>query len=295
MESIRAAALQFSVRPMKIDDNLDLAYSWIAKCHEQSKPSLIVLPESFTTGFTPSCTRGELWDAVDAIPGKLTDVAIGWARQFGAIICFPSYERGACKNVVYNSAALVSPDGLLGVYRKTHPFPTERIEGGGWTTPGQESFCVKTPLGAIGIVICYDGDFPELARATALKGAEIICRPSAFLRTYEQWELTNRARAYDNHIYWIAPNAVGIDHSGANFFGSSMIVHPSGKILALAGGCDEYIVADLDSEPVKSIYPGSSRLQVFDHIEDRNIKSYNGVLSPGKRRFEPSKRVPYKR
>lgn len=295
MKKIRAAALQFSVRPMQVDFNLDKAYSWIRKLSSQHNPDLIVLPESFTTGFTPSCSLKELWEAVDTIPGKLTDIAVDWAKELDTIICFPTYERGPSSDVVYNSAALASPEGLLGAYRKTHPFPTERLEGGGWTTPGQKTFCVETPLGSIGIVICYDGDFPELARATALKGAEVICRPSAFLRTYEQWELTNRARAYDNHVYWVATNAVGPDCNGASFFGSSMIVHPSGAILSLAGGCDEFIVKDLDPDPIKSIYPGSSRPQIFDHVEDRNLKSYNGILSPGKSRFEPSKRIPYKR
>ena len=76
------------------------------------------------------------------------------------------------------------------------------------------------------MTICYDGDFPELYRAEAIMGAEVICRPSALLRSFEIWELTNRARAYDNHVYIVACNAVGPDAGGNYYFGHSMIVDP---------------------------------------------------------------------
>ena len=66
---------------------------------------------------------------------------------------------------------------------------------------------IHTPLASIGIAICYDGDFPELFRAMAIMGAEVICRPSMLTRSFEIWELTNRARAYDNHVYMVAATA----------------------------------------------------------------------------------------
>jgi predicted amidohydrolase len=83
---------------------------------------------------------------------------------------------------------------------------------------------VETPLANIGLSICYDGDFPELFRAEAIMGAEVIARPSALLRSFEIWELTNRARAYDNHVYIVACNGVGPDAGGNYYFGHSMIV-----------------------------------------------------------------------
>ena len=295
MKRIVAAAIQFFAESMNVERNLDRAYELMTECHRASKARLIVLPESFTTGFTPKGNSEELWDVVDKIPGRLTDRGIAWAREFNAYIVFPTYERGAKRGVIYNSAALLGPEGLLGVYRKTHPFPTERKDLGGWTTPGNKTCCVETPIGKIGMVICYDGDFPELARVTALKGAEIICRPSAFMRTYDHWELTNRARAYDNHVYWIATNGVGPDVSGSYFFGSSMIVHPSGVKMAQARACDEYVWAELDPDPIRTVVPNSSSPQWFDHIEDRNIRSYGGILRAGRSSFDPARRIPYQK
>ncbi|MBU1108208.1 MAG: carbon-nitrogen hydrolase family protein [Candidatus Riflebacteria bacterium] len=295
MQKMVAAAVQFSVEPMAVERNMDRAYELISECHKASNANLIVLPESFTTGFTPKGNVEDLWEIVDTIPGRLTDRAVAWAKEFNCYICFPTYERGAKKGIVYNSAALVGPEGLVGVYRKTHPFPTERLEGGGWTTPGNDSCCFDTALGKIGIVICYDGDFPELARVTALKGAEVICRPSAFMRTFDHWELTNRARAYDNHVYWIATNSVGPDSSGAWFFGSSMIVHPTGVKLSQARSCDEYVWANLDPDPIRTVTPNASAQQWFDHLEDRNVTSYEGIMAIGRSSFEPARRIPYTR
>ncbi|MFW6120138.1 MAG: carbon-nitrogen hydrolase family protein [Petrotogales bacterium] len=294
MQRITASLIQFKVEPMNIEKNLQKAYSLLSDCVKKTDSSLIVFPESFTTGFTPKGTVQELWNAVDPIPGPTSDRAIKWAKEFNTYLCFPAYERGEEFPIVYNSAALIGPEGLLGVYRKTHPFPNERLAAGGWTTPGNKPFCMETPIGKIGIVICYDGDFPELSRVTALMGAEIICRPSAFLRTYDQWELTNKARAYDNHVYWLATNLVGEDARGASFFGSSMIVHPSGQKMAQASGCDEFVWAELDPEPIKTISPSSSRKQNFDHLQDRNLKAYKNILDEGKSSFEPNKRIPTK-
>ena len=63
----------------------------------------------------------------------------------------------------------------------------------GWSTPGSDPVVIHTPLASIGLSVCYDGDFPELFRAMAIMGAEVICRPTMLTRSFEIWELTNRA------------------------------------------------------------------------------------------------------
>ena len=93
--------------------------------------------------------------------------------------------------MVYNSSALIGPDGaLLGVYRKTHPFCTEIRDPRRLGDPGRQVTVVDTELGRIGMIICFDGDYPELTRIQAVQGAEVICRPSALLRSADLWELT---------------------------------------------------------------------------------------------------------
>jgi predicted amidohydrolase len=184
-----------------------------------------------------------------------------------------TYERGAERGVVHNSSVLIGPGGdVLGVYRKTHPFCTELRSRGGWVTPGDEVSVVETPLGRIGQIICFDGDYPELSRVTAVRGAEIIVRPSALLRSADIWELTNRSRAYDNHVFVIGANATGSDPAGTLYFGNSMIVTPIADVVARAASHECWVSAHLDpARALASLTPGSSVGQVFDHLADRNL------------------------
>ena len=76
-------------------------------------------------------------------------------------------------------------------------------------TAGNRADVFETALGSIGMILCYDGDFPELSRLLAVKGAEIIVRPSALLRSFDIWYITNAARAYDNHVYVVATPSPG--------------------------------------------------------------------------------------
>jgi beta-ureidopropionase len=293
-----AACAQFAVVPMDVARNIDTAKRWTRQAVAESGAKLVVLPETVTTGFTPNIGPGELWDLVDLLPGRLSEPLQRVAQELAIYLIFPTYERSSTRGIVYNSAALFGPSGdILGVYRKTHLFPTERMEaskGGipgttrGWSTPGTAPVVVETPLANIGLSICFDGDFPELFRVEAIMGAEVIARPSALLRSFEIWELTNRARAYDNHTYIVACNGVGPDAGGNFYFGHSMIVNPIAQKLAQARGTEEIIAAELDPDPIKKITYGASSPMVFDHLRDRNLEAYQGILTPARSRFEPA-------
>jgi deaminated glutathione amidase len=232
-----------------------------------------VLPESVTTGFTPGLGAEELWDLVSPVPGPVTEPLQEAARRLGVHVVVGTYERGGERGVVHNAAVHLDRRGeVAGVYRKTHPFCTEMRSRGGWVTPGDEVCVVETDLGRIGMIICFDGDYPELSRITAVRGAEVIVRPSALLRSADIWELTNRARAYDNHVYVVGANATGSDPAGVLYFGNSMIVTPVAEVVARASSHECWVSARLDpATAMASLTPGSSVPQVFDHLADRNL------------------------
>ncbi len=296
MRPFRAAALQLApvsapLTAETIATNNQRAVDLIRACVAATHAELLVLPESVTTGFSPACSVEELWDLVGTAPGPILDPYAGVARELGVHLCVGTYRQGGERPVVANSAFLIGPDGsVLGVYDKTHPFYSEGIAGGGWVTPGSSVCVADTDLGRIGMIICFDGDYPELSRIQALLGAEVICRPSALLRSADIWELTSRARAYDNHVYIVGSNATGTDAGGVHFFGNSHIVTPIGTIVAKAASHEGWVVADLDpADAISSLTPGSNIRQGFDHLRDRNldlIRAYRDTLEgPGETAF----------
>jgi predicted amidohydrolase len=294
MKEFTAAAVQIAPVPgplsaASVKANLAHAVDWVERCVETSGAELVVLPETASTGFTPGVSAEELWDVVSEIPGPVTEPLQEVARRLGVHVVWGTYERGPehgpdhgtdhrpdhrpDHRIVYNSAALIGPSGdVLGRYRKTHPFCTEMRSRGGWVTPGDEACVVETVLGRIGLIICFDGDYPELARIEAVRGAEIICRPSALLRSADLWELTTRARAYDNHVFVIGANATGTDPAGVHYFGNSLIVTPIAEVVARGSTHESWIAAHLNPRGALSrLTPGSSVEMVFDHLADRNV------------------------
>jgi len=288
MKTFIAAAIQIApvageLSSSSIDANLQKAVSFIERCVADTGAALVVLPETVTTGFSPGCSPEELWDLVDVLPGRLTSPIQEVAKRLGVHIVHATYERGADRGIVYNSSMIILPSGeIAGIYRKTHPFCAEMLSQGGWVVPGNDVCVVDTELGKIGMIICFDGDFPELSRIQGIQGAELIARPSAFLRSADIWELTNRARAYDNHLFMVGANAVGIDPAGTIYFGNSMIVTPIAEVIARASSHECWVSALIDpNKAMVSLTPGSSVGQPFDHLADRNLdllEKYSDLL-----------------
>jgi predicted amidohydrolase len=286
-----AAAVQVAPVPgpltaQSVKSNVDNCVQWLHRCVAATGAQLVVLPEAASTGFAPGTDAGHLWDLVSAVPGPITEPIQQAARDLGLHVIFGTYERGPRRGVVYNTAALIGPTGeVLGTYHKTHLFCGED-----WVTAGDEAVVVETALGRIGLIICFDGDYPELARIEAVRGAEVICRPSALLRSADIWELTNRARAYDNHVFVVGANATGADPGGYLYFGNSMIVTPVADVLARAASHQGWVSARLDpATALASLTPGSNVEQRFDHLADRNLglieRHLDDLRRPGKTGF----------
>jgi predicted amidohydrolase len=292
MKEFVAACAQIAATPNDVQANVEKGVVWLERAAREYEAELVVFPETVTTGFVTGLEAKELWDVVDTAPGFITQEIQAAAKAYGVHVVWPSYRRGPERGIVYNSSILIGPDGeIIGIYDKTHPFPLERADCGGWVTVGNRADVYETALGSIGLIICYDGDFPELSRLLAVKGAEIIPRPSALLRSFDIWNITNCARAYDNHVYVVATNAVGPDAGGSYYFGHSMIVTPIAWRLAQARGGEEIIAATLDPDPLRYVTHGSKSPQVFDHLQDRNLALYEESLREARSRFEPGQRL----
>ena len=285
------AGAQFAVVPNEIPTNLYRCIYFLRRAVEDTGAKLLVFPESITTGFNPAMPMRDFYEMLPATATMLTPVQ-RICRELKIHCVLPTYERGPKPGVVYNSAFLIDSRGRnLGAYRKTHLFPTERTENKGWTTPGDRYPVFPTEIGPIGIHICYDGDFPEISRILAVKGAKILCRPSALLRNFEIWEATNKMRAYENHVHHIAVNAIGSDAAHTTYFGHSMIVSPIAQTLALARAVDDLIYAELDPAPFHRVSYGSDAPMLFDHLEDRNVKSYTkDLFAPARAGGGPARR-----
>jgi predicted amidohydrolase len=291
MKAFVVAVAQIAITPNDVEANVAKGVAWLKKAVSETGAELIVFPETVTTGYETGLSAEELWDLVDEAPGRITRDIQAAAKALGVHVVWPSYRRAGTRGFVYNSSILIGPDGeIIGIYDKTHPAPWERRDKGGWAEVGSRAEVFETALGSIGMIICYDGDFPELSRLLAVRGAEIIVRASAFQRSYDIWYLTNSARAYDNHVYVVASNIVGPDACGNYGFGHSMIVTPIAWRLAQARGTEEIIAAALDPDPLRYITWGSKSPQSFDHLEDRNLALYEEILKETRARFEIGKR-----
>ena len=164
---------------------------------------------------------------------------------------------------VANRGFLFGPDGArICTYDKIHMFDVDLDNGESWResavySPGAVARMADLPFGKLGFAICYDVRFPELFKAEAQAGAEIISVPAAFTRQTGEahWEILLRARAIENGVYIVAAAQAGVHEDGRETFGHSMIVDPWGRVLASAGGTGESIVlAEIDTAAVKAAH-----------------------------------------
>ena len=186
-------------------------------------------------GITVVSTGKSYADVAESIPGP-TSKALGVvAKAYHLYVIAGIYEREG--GLVYNTALLINRDGaVVGKYRKTH-LPINEVNGG--ITPGTQYPVFRTDFGVIGIEICYDNFFPEVARMLALNGAEMIFLPiwGDLRANGYAWDIVARGRAIDNSVYLVASN-----YSNKR----SLIIDPDGRILADTGGKSGIVLADVD-------------------------------------------------
>jgi N-carbamoylputrescine amidase len=232
-----------------------------------------------------------LFDLAEAIPGPSTDALGQLAKELGIVLVTSLFERRAA-GLYHNTAVIFENDGAIaGIYRKMHIPDDPGFYEKFYFTPGDLGFNpVKTSVGTLGVLVCWDQWYPEAARMMALAGADMLIYPTAIgwdredsvaeqQRQYDAWVTVQRGHAIANGVPLLAVNRVGFESSphqpeaGIQFWGGSFAAGPQGEILASASRENEEIVlVAIDcsrSEEVRRIWP---------FLRDRRIDAYGDLL-----------------
>ncbi|MDU9390962.1 carbon-nitrogen hydrolase family protein [Pseudomonas sp. zfem002] len=242
---MRIALYQGSPQPLDVPGNLERLQHQ-AQLAAARGAELLVCPEMFLSGYNiGSEAVARLAEAEDG-PSAMRVVEIAQANRLAIVYGYPEQ---ADDGRVYNSVQLIDGHGRsLANYRKTHLF------GGldrAMFSPGGNHFPVVELNGwKVGMLICYDIEFPENARRLARDGAELILVPTANMEPYDFiCQVTVRSRAHENQCYLVYANYCGAEGE-IRYCGQSSIVGPDGSLLAMAGRDDAMLSADLDLQRV---------------------------------------------
>ncbi len=259
---MRVAVAQMEPMLAETERNLDAALERLEEA-AAAGAQLLVLPECAIPGYMFDSAE-EALPYAEEIPGPTTEAFERECARLGVHAITGLLERDG--DTLYNAAILVGPDGLIGSYRKTH-LPFLGVDR--FVTPGDGFKVFDTALGRIGLIICYDLRFPEVTRALALQGADMVALPTNFpMAAKLQCDVIAPARAAENRIYLLVANRVGKERWG-EFCGWSQIVDPYGMRLAEAGETEEaLLVADVEIEKARDkdyVVPGEYELYLFGH------------------------------
>ena len=233
-----------------------------------AETDLLVLPELFNAGYQFT-SREEAAALSEKIPSGFTTNALSKLSANKKVYIAAGIAENN-EGMIYNSAVLTGPDGFIGVYRKTHLFYEEKI----WFSSGNTGFKVwQTPIGNIGIMICFDWFFPESARTLALRGADIIAHPSNLILPHCPDAMVTRC--IENRVFAVTANRTGSDQKRGvkgklSFIGKSQITSPMGEIIYRASG-------DKEELTVMEI--------AVERARDKNLNSFNNLFNDRKKEF----------
>jgi predicted amidohydrolase len=217
--------------------------------------NLVVFPELSTTGYL---NYDSFYRLAEPIPGPFTSKVAGLLTGTTVHVVFGMPEASTeVEGALYNSAVLIGGKrGLIGKYRKLFLPGHSVFDEKRYFTPGSKAEIFSTCLGDIGLAICYDLYFPELARLYAMKGAQILVYPTTSPSARRDFfEALTKARAIENGVFVILCNRAGVEE-GLMYWGGSHIVSPSGVVVAKAKyDEDDVVVAELDLGEVRRARP----------------------------------------
>lgn len=273
-----------------LEQNINASIQGI-KTLAQQGTQVVVLPELHRSLYFCQTEDTRCFDLAEAIPGPSTNRLSEVAKALQVVIIASLFERRAA-GIYHNTAVVIDADGALaGMYRKMHIPDDPGFYEKFYFTPGDLGFApIKTSVGKIGVLVCWDQWYPEAARLSALGGADFIVIPTAIgwdpndaneeqQRQLDAWITIQRAHAIANGLPLVSCNRTGLEKdtsgqtSGIRFWGSSFIAGPQGEILAQCSTDNSETLAvniNLDrTEQVRRIWP---------YLRDRRIDAYENLV-----------------
>lgn len=264
-DHVRMAAVAVDARPGETDENLEKMRHWAGRAQE-SGADLVLFPELSLTGFLPNHPTGnhDAWlrsalrgarSLAEPVSGPAVQQLISIAQEHGLLLCAGMLEDAG--NRLHNTQVLVGPDGLCGSWRKMHVpmFEMPFYNGGG------HPMVVETPLGRLGVNICFDALLPESTRLLAVQNVEIVLFPFAAdpppvtPQGWRDWAAPAlRSRCQENGVFGLACNYAGrVEYEGVeqHFPGGGLAVDPRGQVFEEwqgASGEPDLMMADFQRQ-----------------------------------------------
>ena len=287
---IKAGLVQQSVKNNDKEANWQHSALKIEALVEQGA-ELVLLQELHSTLYFCQQENPENFDLAETIPGPATDFFAALAKRLNIVLVTSLFEKRAA-GLYHNTAVVFDRDlGMVGKYRKMHIPDDPGFYEKFYFTPGDLGFIpIKTSVGMLGVLVCWDQWYPEAARLMAMAGADILLYPTAIgwdkaddqaeqKRQSDAWQLIQRSHAVANSLPVMVANRCGFESSpldpedGIVFWGRSFIAGPQGEILVEATKDEETsLLAELDlkrSEQVKRMWP---------YFRDRRIDAYTDLI-----------------
>jgi 5-aminopentanamidase len=272
---MRVGIVQANPRLGEVAENLRRSLDWLAQART-ADCDLVVFTECALTGYMFG-NAADAFGCAETVPGASTTAFANACAGLGVHCVVGMLERDGDR--LRNACVLIGPDGIVGRYRKSH---IARVGADCFTMPGDEDYTVyATPIGRIGLQICYDWRFPEITRTLALRGAELVAHPTnSPVASRDLADFLPRARAAENAVFFAMANRVGTE-SDTTFFGRSQLVDPSGRVVVVANDSDETLLvadADLAQAREKTRQPGQGQYAV--HLfGDRQPSLYGAIVA----------------
>jgi N-carbamoylputrescine amidase len=287
MSKLKIGLVQQSCTPDRAH-NLATSVEGVRQAAERGA-QLVLLQELHSALYFCQTEDAARFDLAEAIPGPTTELLAGLARELTLVIVASVFERRSA-GIYHNTAVVLERDGsVAGRYRKMHIPDDPGYHEKFYFTPGDQGFVpIRTSVGALGVLVCWDQWYPEAARLMAMRGAEMLLYPTAIgwdprddepekQRQRDSWLTIQRGHAIANGLPVIVCNRTGfepspVDSGGIQFWGSSFVAGPQGELLSQARtDAPEVLVTELDQGRIEMVR------RVWPFFRDRRIDAYTDL------------------